>query len=714
MSSMRRTITDAFDPRYAGKPSDSQFERFTDPNPLQKPKANLSNVDVAQLDRERKEAERRIKELGEPEMQELKRAALGFFDAWRESVLERVSEAVGGDGEAGAQKAGADADADANAEALAGSAPVAQSQSMRLSAEPRRIDRSVVEVLRRLYPPVDTELVGLDEEKRKLVLHSVMLLLLSLEHYASHSRVLLLWLTNSFQLPLDFLAEDEGNVARSLLQAVAQMSADEEKKKREAASDHSRKWKVGLASVAGAAIIGITGGLAAPLIAAGVGTVMGGLGLEATVAAAYLGSLASSTMVVGGLFGAYGGRMTGKMMNEYAKEVEDFGFVPVRTFHKPRKIEKEYRRLRVAVGISGWLEDKEDVIKPWRVLNPSIEAFAMKWEVEALLKLGNALTSLLEKTAWSYAKKEIIRRTIFAALKEAMWPLYLIKAAKIIDNPFSVAKARADKAGKLLADALINKAQGERPVTLVGFSLGARLIYSCLLALAERKAFGLVESVVVLGSPIPSHSADWRKMRSVVAGRLVNVYSENDYILAFLYRASAVQFGVAGLQKAEFVRGVENIDVSDMIDGHLRYRYLTGSILRRIGFEDLDLDEVEDEEAELKAVEELESKERERKENRDKKEGKAKDADAEAKDIEDEVERKNKRSMLDWATAKLDIGSMWGIWTGKKDGKVDDGMSNSADDVSKGSSGEKANSKELGPKKKDKAVEKADAKEGTS
>jgi len=662
MASMRRTITDTFDPRYAGLPSDSQFDRFTAPNPLENKDLDLSNVDVEKLDKERREADRRIKELSEPEMQGLKSAALKFFDDWRDNVLARVGEVVSSKTEATAQKS------EAESSSAAAAAATPKPQNRRLSVEPpRRIDAAAQDILRELYPPVDSELAALDEDKRRLILHSMMLLLLSLEHYAAHSRVLMLHLTSALHLPMDFLAEDESNIARGLLEAVAQMSAEDERKKREAANDHSRKWKVGLASVAGAAIIGITGGLAAPLIAAGVGAALGGLGLEATVAATYLGSLASSTMVVGGLFGAYGGRMTGKMMDKYAKEVEDFGFVPVRKFHRPRKIEKEYRRLRVAVGISGWLEDKEEVIKPWRVLYPSIEAFALKWEVEALLKLGNSLSSLLKSTAWSYAKKEIIRRTIFAALKEAMWPLYLIKAARIIDNPFSVAKTRADKAGRLLADALINKAQGERPVTLIGFSLGARVIHSCLTTLAERKAFGLVESAVLLGAPISAHSAEWRQMRSVVAGRLVNVYSEHDYILAFLYRASALQFGVAGLQKADFVRGVENIDVSDLIDGHLRYRYLTGSILRRIGFEDLDLEEVEDEEAELEAVEELNEKERKDKEREEIKEGKDKDADAEAKDIEHEVDEKNKRSMMDWATAKLKIGSIWGIWRGKKD-----------------------------------------------
>jgi hypothetical protein len=50
-------------------------------------------------------------------------------------------------------------------------------------------------------------------------------------------------------------------------------------------------------------LIGVTGGLAAPLVAAGIGTVMGGLGLGATAAAGLLGTLAESSIVVGALFG---------------------------------------------------------------------------------------------------------------------------------------------------------------------------------------------------------------------------------------------------------------------------------------------------------------------------------------------------------------------------------------------------------------------------
>lgn len=122
------------------------------------------------------------------------------------------------------------------------------------------------------------------------------------------------------------------------------------------------------------------------------------------------------------------------------------------------------------------------------------------------------------------------------------------------------------------------------------------------MTLAERRAFGLVESVVLVGAPTPSTASEWRKARNVLSGRVVNVYSTNDYILALLYRTSSIQYGVAGLQKVEGVKGVENVDVSSLA-GHTRYRYLAGNILKNVGFEDIDIEEVAREEAGLKAVE---------------------------------------------------------------------------------------------------------------
>ncbi|KAK7706742.1 hypothetical protein SLS57_009552 [Botryosphaeria dothidea] len=647
LESMRATITDAFDARYTGNAASDALPELAGDDALRNPNLDPAKADVEAADKARKEREQREKELSAPKMQEFKTFALTFFDDWRDAVLARVGEIVNSKEKAQEQKKDAK--------------PKSRAKE---SAKERKVDakdkdEAASKALRELYPPIETPLTELEEEKRALVLHSMLLLLLSLEHYSAHSRVLLLHLTSSLKLDIEFLTDDESKVARVLLEAAHKMSADEETKKKAEENATSRKWKVGLASVAGAAVIGITGGLAAPLLAAGLGSVMGGLGLGATAAAGYLGTLASSGVIVGSLFGAYGGRMTGKMMDQYAKEVSDFGFVPIQEFHRPRKIEKEHRRLRVAIGISGWLTSKDEVVEPWRVIDTSIEGFALRYELEAMLNLGNALLGMVKSAAWSYAKSEIIKRTVFASLTAALWPIGLLKISRVVDNPFSVAKARSEKAGEVLADALINRAQGERPVTLIGYSLGARVIYACLQSLAERKAFGLVESVVLLGAPTPSTAGDWRRMRSVVSGRVVNVYSTNDYILAFLYRTSSIQYGVAGLQKVEDVKGVENVDVSNMVSGHTRYRYLTGRILKKIGFEDVDLEEVEREEQEMREAEEEEKKQIEKQEKKEE-QGQHKNADKEAEDLEKEVEKKSQMSLMEWTTEKLRLGGTSG------------------------------------------------------
>lgn len=277
------------------------------------------------------------------------------------------------------------------------------------------------------------------------------------------------------------------------------------------------------------------------------------------------------------------------MVDQYAREVEDFRFLPLKDEwgREYKKDDKDARRLRVIIGINGWLTSKEDITKPWRFLGDDSEVFALRYEMEPLLALGKSLEGLVTSYAWSAVKLEILKRTVLATLWSALWPAYLLNAASYVDNPFSLARNRSEKAGKVLADALINKVQGERPVTLIGYSLGARVIYSCLRSLAARQKFGLVENVVFVGAPIPSNRNHWQMMRSVVSGKMYNVFSDSDYILAFLYRATSIQLGIAGLQAIHDVEGVENLDLSEEVQGHLRYPELIGKILVRCGFTDI-------------------------------------------------------------------------------------------------------------------------------
>ena len=90
---------------------------------------------------------------------------------------------------------------------------------------------------------------------------------------------------------------------------------------------------------------------------------------------------------------------------------------------------------------------------------------------------------------------------------------------------------RANAAGLILADSLIDRNLGARPITLVGFSLGARVIFAALRELASKDAYGLVQNVYLFGSPIVANRDEYLRVRSVISGRFVNGYASNDWIL---------------------------------------------------------------------------------------------------------------------------------------------------------------------------------------
>ncbi len=73
----------------------------------------------------------------------------------------------------------------------------------------------------------------------------------------------------------------------------------------------------------------------------------------------------------------------------------------------------------------------------------------------------------------------------------------MLAVAQMIDHAWAVALDRAQKAGILLAHILMSGAHGDRPVTLIGYSMGARLIFHCLLELCRHSAKGEAPLAVV-------------------------------------------------------------------------------------------------------------------------------------------------------------------------------------------------------------------------
>lgn len=114
----------------------------------------------------------------------------------------------------------------------------------------------------------------------------------------------------------------------------------------------------------------------------------------------------------------------------------------------------------------------------------------------------------------------------------------------------------------------------------VVLEVGASVIAFALEEMAKCGADvdGIVEDVLLLGAPFTTDKPTWKLIRRVVAGRLVNVYSKNDWLLAFLYRAAEITSSVAGLAPIA-VDSVENIDasllVSDLSDYNRKLKEIT-------------------------------------------------------------------------------------------------------------------------------------------
>jgi pimeloyl-ACP methyl ester carboxylesterase len=142
------------------------------------------------------------------------------------------------------------------------------------------------------------------------------------------------------------------------------------------------------------------------------------------------------------------------------------------------------------------------------------------------------------------------------------------------------ARALAVKTGAVLGDLLVKRAFGNRPVTLVGYSLGSLVIFEALRYLAGlpvSESFGLVEDAFMFGTPVAADPKIWARIRRVTAGRVVNGYASDDYVLAVLSRASDASWRVAGLGAVD-VQGVENVHCEE-VTGHTMWRGMVGKYL---------------------------------------------------------------------------------------------------------------------------------------
>lgn len=417
--------------------------------------------------------------------------------------------------------------------------------------------------------------------KQQLLVADLIAVAISDGCYDARMRTLVKYVSWQLKVSWDDVEIIEEDLADTL-ESSAYVSSEEEKKEK-AKKARNRKIKryalIGLATIGGGAIIGLTGGLAAPLVAAGAGAIIGGAG------AAALGS-AAGVAIIGSLFGVAGAGLTGYKMKKRVGAVEEFTFEPLTVFGTRLNPRHAGKQLHITIAVTGWINDKvSDFREPWSCLAESKEQYSLRWESKYLHQMGEAFDYILQ-SGLSYATTEALKMTILSGILTAVaWPAGLMSAANVIDNPWHVCTQRSVEAGKQLAEVLLAREQGKRPVTLIGFSLGARVIFSCLEELSKRKGGeGLVEDAILLGAPVSADPKSWQLLEKVVAGKVVNGYSRGDWLLKFLFRTASVTLKVAGLSPVKWEnRRMHNIDLSNVISGHGDYLKNLDTILKAVG-----------------------------------------------------------------------------------------------------------------------------------
>ncbi|QLG72876.1 hypothetical protein HG535_0D05850 [Zygotorulaspora mrakii] len=409
------------------------------------------------------------------------------------------------------------------------------------------------------------------------IICDLFLLLLQDATYDARSRTLLIKFGDLLNINNVEICEFERRVTDSL--DMEQSTEDQVWNESEHMKDRRKRRKrrkmcyVGLAMVGGSLVLGLSGGLLAPVIGAGIAAGLSTIGI--TGATGFLTGAGGAT-VVALTSTAIGGNIGARGMSKRMGSVRTFEFRPLHN----------NRRVNLIISVSGWMIGNEDDVRlPYSTVDPvEGDLYSLFWEPEMLKSIGQTI-NIVANEVFTQVIQQVLGATILTAFISAIqWPMGLSKLGYILDNPWSVSLDRAWAAGLILADTLMSRNLGERPVTLMGFSLGSRVIYSCLVELCKRKAHGLIENVFIFGTPVVRKKEHLVMARSVVSGRFVNAYSLKDWMLAYLFRAAAGGFSkVMGIAPVEGVEGVENFDCTETVDGHLAYRKNMPKLLKQLG-----------------------------------------------------------------------------------------------------------------------------------
>jgi hypothetical protein len=228
---------------------------------------------------------------------------------------------------------------------------------------------------------------NIDIDLRWTVLCDLFLTLIADSVYDARSRVLLEQVGENMDVSWLEICRFEKRVTDALeMQQAAEKenwNEDEHKENRRKMALKKRYVMMGLATVGGGLVIGLSAGLLAPMIGAGLAAGFTSIGVAGT--GGFLAGAGGAAIITSGA-AASGGIIAVRATNRRTGAVKTFEYRPLHN----------NKRVNLIVTVSGWMTGKvDDVRLPYSTIDPIMgDIYSVLWEPEMLTSMGDTINIL--------------------------------------------------------------------------------------------------------------------------------------------------------------------------------------------------------------------------------------------------------------------------------------------------------------------------------
>jgi hypothetical protein len=228
---------------------------------------------------------------------------------------------------------------------------------------------------------------NIDIDLRWTVLCDLFLTLIADSVYDARSRVLLEIVGSHMEVPWLEICRFEKRVTDALeMQQAAEKenwNEEEHKENRRKMALKKRYMMMGLATVGGGLVIGLSAGLLAPVIGAGLAAGFTTIGVAGT--GSFLAGAGGAAIITSSA-AASGGIIAVRAANRRTGAVKTFEYRPLHN----------NKRVNLIVTVSGWMTGKvDDVRLPYSTVDPVMgDIYSVLWEPEMLTSMGDTINIL--------------------------------------------------------------------------------------------------------------------------------------------------------------------------------------------------------------------------------------------------------------------------------------------------------------------------------